>query len=144
VFESFKPSVTLNTIFRQAVKILHNVVFREHYSGCEHTLPIQQTLTLLHSFWDVLPPEEKADFVMSFMLLPTWVSVLDFNCQRLVLVLSLSCGVVQKHNHKEAQNVKSDNAEGLRRDFTWQRGKGELLTCNLWTSKGLVNGAQVL
>ena len=46
-FESFKQSVTLNPIFRQAGQEPEQVVFREALLGAldyERTLPIQQTL----------------------------------------------------------------------------------------------------
>jgi len=79
VFESFKQSVTLNTIFRQAGQDPAQVVFREALSGCEHTLPIQQTLNSspLTSGMSYLQ-KKRLTLMMSFHLLPTWVSVLDF------------------------------------------------------------------
>ena len=60
--------------------------------------------------------------MMIFM--PTNASVLEFNGHKLV--------VNAKHKHKEASKVKSDAAEGEK----------VILNHNLWTSKGLVNGAQ--
>jgi ATP-dependent DNA helicase PIF1 len=92
-------------------------------------------------FWDVLPPDEKAEFDDVLHLLPTWLSVLNFNCQRLASAKPvLQCHA--KHNHKDAKNVKSDEAEGLDKEVLFAEGPTVMLTCNLWTSKGLVNGAQ--
>ena len=47
-----------------------------------------------------------------------------------------------KHNHKEASKVKSDDVEELEKEFLLAEGAKVILNCNLWTSKGLVNGAQ--
>ena len=48
-----------------------------------------------------------------------------------------------KHNHKEASKVKSDDAEGLEKELLLAEGTFKvMLNHNLWTSKGLVNGAQ--
>ena len=38
--------------------------------------------------------------------------------------------------------MKSDGAEGLEKEVLLAEGTKVMLTCNLWTSKGLVNGAQ--
>jgi hypothetical protein len=47
-----------------------------------------------------------------------------------------------KHNHKETKKEKSDDAEGLEKEILIAEGVKFMLTHNLWTSKGLVNGAQ--
>ena len=72
--------------------------------------------------------------------MPTWVSVLDFNCWRLVASAKPVLRCRAKHNHKEAKNVKSDDAEGLEEEILLAEGAKVMLTHNLWTSKGLVNG----
>ena len=89
-----------------------------------------------------MPPEEKAEFDNVLHLLPTRVSVLNFNCQRLVANAKPILRCHAKHNYKEAKNVKSDGAEGLEKEVLLAEGAKVVLTCNLWTSKGLVNGAK--
>src|ERR1700683_3104530 len=93
-------------------------------------------------FCDVLPPEEKAEFHNVLHLLPTQVSVLNFNCRRLVASAKPILQCCAKHKHKEAKNVKSDDAEGLEKEVLLAEEAKVMLTHNLWTSKGLVNGAQ--
>ena len=116
VFESFKQSVTLNDIFWQAGQEPEQVVFREALLRIwTYSTNLTDFKLFSKLFWDVLPPEEKADFDNVLHLLPTQVSVLNFNCQRVASAKPIlqSCA---KHNHKEAKNVKSDDAEGLEKE----------------------------
>ena len=45
-------------------------------------------------------------------------------------------------NHTEARSAKSHDADGLEKEVLLAEGSKVVLTHNLWTSKGLVNGAQ--
>ena len=65
-----------------------------------------------------------------------------FNCQRLVASAKLVLQCHAKHNHTEAKKPKSDDADGLKKAVLLAEGAKVMLTCNLWASKRLVNGAQ--
>jgi hypothetical protein len=97
----------------------------EHFSKC---------------FWDVLPPDKKAEFDDVLHLLPTRLSVLNFNCRRLASAQPvLQCHA--KHNHKDAKNGNQMMQKNYK-EVLFAEGPKVMLTCNLWTSKGLVNEAQ--
>jgi hypothetical protein len=65
-----------------------------------------------------LTPEQRTDFDNVLHLLPTWASVLGFNCWRLV------------------GSAKSDDADGLEKEVLLAEGAKVMLTHNLWNSKG--------
>ena len=79
---------------------------------------------------------------MFFHLLPTYVSVLEFNYCKLVASAKPKLCCHAKHNHKEASKVKSSDAEGLEKELLLAEGEKVMLNHNLWTSEGLLNGVQ--
>jgi hypothetical protein len=93
-------------------------------------------------FWDYLTLDQRTEFDDVLHHLPTQVSVLELNCWRLVASAKPVLQCRAKHNHTEPKSEKSDDAEGLEKEVLLAEGAKVMLTHNIWTSKGLVNGAQ--
>ena len=139
--ESFNQSVTLKPVFHQIGENAEQVKFREAllrlytYSTTPEDYDLFST-----QFWKILTLALQAKFNDVLHLLPTCASVLEFNCCELVASAKPILCCHAKHNYKEAS--KSDDAEGLDKELLLAEGANVILNCNLWTSKGMVNGAQ--
>ena len=139
--ESFNQSVTLKPVFHQIGENAEQVKFREAllrlytYSTTPEDYDLFST-----QFWKILTLALQAKFNDVLHLLPTCASVLEFNCCKLVASAKPILCCHAKHNYKEAS--KSDDAEGLDKELLLAEGANVILNCNLWTSKGMVNGAQ--
>jgi hypothetical protein len=72
VWESFKQSVTLNTIYHQIGQSVEQVAFREALLRLRTYSTTSKYFELFSGrFWDYLTPEQKTEFDDVLHLLPT-------------------------------------------------------------------------
>ena len=129
MFESFKQSVTLNTIYHQTGQSAEQVAFREALLRLRTYSTTSEDFELFSGrFWDYLTPEQKIEFDDVLHLLPTQASVLEFNCQRLVASAKPVLRCHAKHNHTEAKSAKSNDADGLEKEVLLAEGAKVMLT----------------
>jgi hypothetical protein len=80
VFEYFKQSITLNTIYHQIGQSPEQVAFREALLRLRTYSTTSEDFELFSGrFWDYLTPDQRTEFDDVFHLLTTRVSVLEFN-----------------------------------------------------------------
>ena len=111
MFEYFKQSVALSTIFRQTSQDPEQVKFKKALLRLSIYSTIPDDYSLFSTqFWNTLTPEQQAEFDDVLHRLPTCASVLEFNYRRLAASAKPVLCCYAKHNHKEAKKAKSDDA----------------------------------
>ena len=78
-------------------------------------------------FWNSSTPEHRTEFDI-LHLLPIWVPVFQFNSWRLVASAKPVLQCLAKHNHTEAKNVKSDDADRQKKFYLLKGQRLCLLT----------------
>lgn len=110
--------------------------FRD-YSGLESDLDIYAPV-----LWSNLSAAERESFEKELHLLPTRDGVNEFNRHRLAAMNKPVVRCHAKHNSPSAAKGTEDDAEGLPTRMFLAEGASVMITRNLWTSRGLVNGAR--
>jgi hypothetical protein len=137
ILQSVRKIDTDKPVFHRTGQNIEQVKFREALLRLHTYSTTPEEYALLSTqFWDILTPALWAEFDDVLHLLPTHASVLEFNCHKLIASAKPALHCHTKHNHAEASKVKSDDAEGLERDFLLAEGAKVMPNCNLWTSKG--------
>jgi ATP-dependent DNA helicase PIF1 len=136
-------SVTLEKIFRQQGESAVQVAFRDALLRLRLYQTTEQDFELFSTrFMSRLPVLEQTSFKFALRLIPTKVGVRQFNTQRLGALNSPVVRCPASHNIPAASDGTADDAEGLEKEVLLAVGAKVMITRNLWTSKGVVNGTQ--
>ena len=142
-FESFTQTVTLGQVFRQEGNDPQQVKFRDALMRLRDYATTDEDYHLFASrMWDNLTPVQRSEFDDVLYLLPTKAAVHELNCRKLAAMAKPVLRCLAKHNLPEAKKASDEDAEGLEKEILLAEGAKVMLTRNLWTSKGLVNGSQ--
>ncbi|KIJ37782.1 hypothetical protein M422DRAFT_259623 [Sphaerobolus stellatus SS14] len=67
--------------------------------------------------------------------------VSEYNLHALAMLGNPVVCIRAKHNYTKAKKAPEEDADGLEKQVLLAEGACVMITRNLWTSKGLVNGA---
>lgn len=89
----------------------------------------------------IVPAIERRAFAQATHLFPLWAKVKDYNMRMLRQLGHPVAKIKAVHNGQGASKASSDDARGLEAELLLAVGARVMLTMNLWTSHGLVNGS---
>jgi hypothetical protein len=138
---SFDKSVFLTTVQRQQGE--DQAPFRralEELRKADVSVPSWELLTSRCSV--KLPPEEVDSFGDALRIYPTKAQVVKYNHDHMLSLTSPAIQVEAIHEGVGAEKVESSNAGNLAKQLPLCIGCRVMLTRNLWTNVGLVNGAR--
>jgi ATP-dependent DNA helicase PIF1 len=139
-YRAFSKTVELKEVVRQQGE--DQASFREALDGLRFNNPTAAHWELLSSRLQMhLTPEEIKTFDSALRIYPTNKQVEDYNTQHLEQLDSPCIQVLASHTGTGAKDVPSKDAGNLEVTLPLAVGARVMLTENLWTGAGLVNGS---
>jgi len=144
LYHSIDASITLTQVKRQSdlefQNVLHNISTGQ-VTEKDYKILQKRFITSVSS-------EDRNSFLDAIRLFPKKIEVETHNNERLLKLKNKTTGtpvpvarIPARHNCVSAKNGTENDAGGLRSVLYLAKGAKIMLRANLWTEKGLVNGA---
>ena len=142
IYAAFREVYKLEVIQRQAGDSEDQQAFRDLLLRLRNGLSTVNDWNLLKArVSSLIPTVERHTFANATRLFPLWAKVKDYNLMMLRRLRVPIAKIKAVHNGQGASKASSDDAKGLEAELLLAVGARVMLTVNVWTSQGLVNGA---